>query len=346
MKTWNFGIIGSGTIAGFHAKAIESMPNAKLISISGSNYKKTSELAAKYNCKAFTNYEEMLLSDEIEIVTIATPSGAHMEPTIEAARNSKHVICEKPLEISLERIDKMIEAHAKTGTYLGGIFNYRFNDTIRVLKTAVDQERFGAISYAAVEVPWWRNENYYKSNWRGTWKLDGGGALMNQSIHMIDILQHLLGPVSSLQGYIATLGHSIEVEDTAAAVLKFKNNALGTIYGSTASFPGQFRRLEITGTKGTVIMVENSFTAWQFADQTEADAAIIKRYSQIEGGGGVSDPKAIPFELHAKNFEAFIKAIEEGKRFEIEATEARKAVEIILAVYHSARENKPYVFPN
>src|SRR5665213_3406241 len=307
MKIWNFGIIGSGTIADFHARAIESMPNAKLISICGWNYKKTLQLAAKYNCKAFTNYDKMLLSDEIEIVTIATPSGAHMEPTIDAARNGKHVICEKPLEISLERIDKMIAAHAKAGTYLGGIFNYRFNDIIPVLKTAVDQGRFGTINYAAVEVPWWRNEDYYKSNWRGTWNLDGGGALMNQSIHMIDILQHLLGGLESLQAYIATLAHAIEVEDTATAILRFKNKALGNIYGSTASYPGQFRRLEITGSKGTVVMVEDSFTVWEFLDNTETDQEIKNRFSQIKSGGGVSDPKAIPFELHAKNFAAFIK---------------------------------------
>lgn len=345
MRTWNFGIIGAGTIADFHARAIVSLYNARLAGITGSNNEKAAALAAKYNCRLFNNYEEMLLSDGIDIVTIATPSGAHMEPAIAAAHKGKHVICEKPLDISLERIDKMIEAHAQAGTYLGGIFNYRFHDTVRLLKTAVEQKRFGTITFASIQVPWWRNDDYYRSSWRGTWKLDGGGALLNQSIHMVDLLQHLAGPVASLQGYIATLGHSIEVEDTAAAVVKFKNNALGTLYGTTASFPGQFRRLEITGTKGTVIMVDNSFTAWQFADATQEDVAILKKYSKPEGGGGVSDPKAIPFELHAKNFEAFIKSIEEGKRFEIDGPEARKAVEIILAVYSSAKENKPYVFP-
>lgn len=344
MKTWNFGIIGAGTIADFHARAIASLTNARLVGISGSNDTKASYLADKYNCKAFASYEEMLRADEIEIVTIATPSGAHMEPTIEAARNGKHVICEKPLDITLERIDKMIEAHAKAGTYLGGIFNYRFTDSIRLLKKTVEQKRFGTITYASIEVPWWRSDDYYKSSWRGTWGLDGGGALMNQSIHMIDILQHLVGPVASLHAYMATLGHSIEVEDTAAATVRFKNNALGNIYGSTASFPGQFRRLEITGTKGTVVMVENSFTVWQFADQSGTDAEIIKQFSQIEGGGGVSDPTAIPFELHAKNFSAFIQSVEEGKRFEIDGVEARKAVEIILAIYQSAKENKPYIF--
>jgi len=256
MKIWNFGIIGAGLIADFHAKAIQHLENARLIGICSTNPGKAAALAGKYNCKTFKESGELLNSDEIEIVTIATPSGAHMEPTIEAALHGKHVLCEKPIEISLGRIDKMIEAHAKAGTTLGSIFNYRYNDSFKSLKSAIDKERFGTITYASVHVPWWRSDDYYKDSWHGTLKLDGGGALMNQAIHMIDILQHLMGPVDSLDTYTAALGHSIEVEDTAAAVLRFKNNALGVIYGSTASFPGQFRRLEITGTKGTVIQVE------------------------------------------------------------------------------------------
>ena len=344
MRIWKFGIIGAGLIADFHAKAIENLENASLIGICGSNPDKALQLAEKYNCKRFENPEEMLSSDDIEIVVIATPSGAHLEPTIAAAQHGKHVICEKPLEISLERIDKMIEAHHLAGTKLGGIFNYRYHETVKYLKSAIDNGRFGTITYASVHVPWWRSDDYYKDSWHGTLKLDGGGALMNQAIHMIDLLQYLMGPVDSLLAYTATLGHSIEAEDTGVAVLRFKNNALGVIYGSTASYPGQFRRIEITGTAGTVIQVENSFKVWQFADQTEADNEIFNRFNQIEGGGGVSDPGAIPFEPHAKNISAFIDAIESGKTFEINGQEARKAVEIVLAIYTSALEQRPYIF--
>lgn len=340
MKHWNFGIIGAGLIADFHAKAIQSLANARLTGISGSNKEKVRALAEKYNCRGFTSDEELLRSGEVDIVTIATPSGSHMEPTVAAARNGKHVLCEKPLEISLERIDKMIDAHSKAGTMLGGIFNYRFDETIQPLKTAIENGRFGTITCASVQVPWWRSDTYYHNSWHGTWKLDGGGALMNQSIHMIDLLQYLMGPVESLQAYTATLGHAIEVEDTAAAILRFRNRALGMIYGSTASFPGQFRRIEITGTKGTVVQVENSFKVWQFEDQTEADNEILTRFSGIGGGGGVSDPAAISFQLHAKNIARFIASIEAGNRFEIDGVEARKAVEIVLAIYDSAREKK------
>jgi predicted dehydrogenase len=301
-------------------------------------------LAGKYQCKVFSSYEEMLRSGEIEIVTIATPSGTHMEPTVAAAKYGKHVICEKPLEISLERIDKMIEAHANARTSLGGIFNYRFDETIEPLKNAIESGRFGSINYASVQIPWWRSDDYYKDSWHGTRQLDGGGALINQSIHMIDLLQYLMGPVDSLQAYTATLGHAIEVEDTATAVLRFRNGALGTIFGSTASFPGQFRRLEITGTKGTVVQVENSFKVWQFADQTEADKQIVNKFSQIGGGGGISDPAAISFQLHASNIAAFVDSIECARRFEIDGTEARKAVEIVLAIYRAAQEKRIVYF--
>jgi UDP-N-acetyl-2-amino-2-deoxyglucuronate dehydrogenase len=344
MKIWNFGIIGAGLIADFHAKAIQSIKNARLTGICGSNPVKVGNLAAKYGCKAFSDLNEMLRFSEIEIVTIATPSGAHMEPAVEAARYGKHVICEKPLEITLERIDKMIKAHELSVTRFGGIFNYRFNDTVRHLKKAIDDGRFGKITYASVHVPWWRNEAYYTNSWHGTPNLDGGGALMNQSIHMIDLLQYLMGPVDSLQAYVATLAHTIEAEDIGVAILQFKNNALGTIYGTTASYPGQFRRLEITGTKGTVIQVENSFAVWHFADQTDYDKKIIDAYSRIEGGGGVADPAAIPFEPHARNIAAFIDSVESGMPFEVDGIEARKAVEIVLAIYSSARKKSPFYF--
>lgn len=331
-------------IADFHAKSIQGIKNATLAGVCGSDPIKAGKFAEKYKAKAFTNYQEMLRSGDIDIVTIATPSGNHMEPAIEAARCGKHVLCEKPLEISLERMDKMIEAHEKAGTFLGGIFNYRFNDPVAILKNAIDQNRFGDISYASVHVPWWRSDEYYRNNWRGTWKLDGGGALMNQSVHMIDLLQYLMGPIDSLSGFIATRGHDIEVEDTATAIVKFRNKALGGIYGSTASFPGQFRRIEITGTHGTVIMVENTFTVWQFADQTEADMKILSSFKEITGGGGVSDPSAISYLPHQKNISAFIESIDSGTPFEIDGNEARKAVEVVLAIYKSAKEGKQVHF--
>ena len=342
MKKWNFGIIGAGLIADFHARAIADIPNAKLLGCCDIISARAEKLSDKHSCQTFKSYEDTLKSNDIDIVTIATPSGAHKEPAIAAAQAGKHVICEKPLDITLERIDAMIEAHEKSGTRLGGIFPYRFNDSQAALREAINSGRFGVISYAAIFVPWWRTDEYYKDSWHGTWKLDGGGALMNQSIHMVDMLCDVMPPIESLQAFVGTLGHpQIEAEDTAVAVLRFTNGALGIIYGTTASYPGQFRRFEITGTKGTVIQVENSFTVWQFADERPEDEQIREQFGEIEGGGGVADPAAITHENHTRNFKAFLDALESGKDFWISGPEARKAVEVILAIYKSAKEQKP-----
>ena len=340
MKTWSFGVVGAGLIADFHARALGDIENAKFVACCDVNAEKANALAQKYGGKAFDSYEKMLESDEIDIVTIATPSGLHMEPTVAAAQAGKHVICEKPLEITLERIDAMIEAHKKAGTRLGGIFPYRFNDMMAPLREAIRSGRFGTITYASVFVPWWRTDAYYKDSWHGTWKLDGGGALMNQSIHMIDMLCDLLPPIESVQAYTATLGHKMEAEDAAVAALRYTNGALGLIYGTTASYPGQFRRFEITGTKGTVINVENSITVWQFADERPEDEEVRKRFMKIEGGGGVAEPAAITHENHTRNFKAFLDTMKSGEDFWIDGPEARKAVEVILAVYRSAREGR------
>lgn len=341
MKVWNFGIVGSGLIADFHARAIGDIPNARFTACCDKIPERAAALAEKYGARALAGYEEMVKSDDVDIVTIATPSGLHMEPTVAAAEASKHVLCEKPLEISLERIDAMIEAHEKAGTRLGGIFPYRFNNLMIPLRDAIGSGRFGTITYAGVYVPWWRTDEYYKDSWHGTWALDGGGALMNQSIHMIDMLCDLMPPVESVQAFTATLGHTMEAEDVATAVVRYQGGALGIIYGTTASYPGQFRRFEITGTRGTAVNVENSITLWEFADKRPDDIEIRKQFMKIDGGGGVSDPAAISYENHTRNFKAFLDALEKDEPFWIDGPEARKAVEIILAIYTSAKEGRP-----
>ncbi len=341
MKTWNFGIIGAGLIAGFHAKAIADIPNAKLIGVCGKSQGKAEKLAGQYNCKAYGDYHDLLADGELDIVTIATPSGLHAEPVIAAAEAGKHAICEKPLEISLDRIDAMAEAHNKAGTVLGGIFQYRFNEAVKILKEAIDTGRFGKITFAGAYVPWWRAPEYYKDSWHGTLKLDGGGALMNQSIHAIDLLCYLMPPVENVAAFTDNICHTqIETEDTAVAILRFQNNALGSIYGTTASWPGQLKRIEITGTKGTVVYLEDSFVVWQFDQEQPGDAQIRERFSKAQSKGGSADPSDIPYTNHKLNIQAFIDALDGKQTFELTATEARKSVELILAIYQSAKAQK------
>jgi len=346
VKEWKFGIVGGGLIADFHARAIADIPNARLVGCYNRTFEKAQRLAEKYHCKAFADLRELLSQEDLDIVTIATASGAHMEPAVAAAQAGKHVICEKPLEVTLERIDAMIEAHKRAGTRFGGIFQNRFVEALTPLKEAVRSGRFGTITYAGVYVPWWRGDEYYKDSWHGTWKLDGGGALMNQSIHMIDLLLHVVGPVDSVAGFVGKGGHpQIETEDTAVAAVRFANGVLGLIYGTTASYPGRFKQLEITGTRGTVVYVEDSFTVWQFADEQPKDEQIRRRFGKVQSKGGVSDPAAIGHECHRRNFESFIKAVEQGRDFEISAEEARKSVELILAIYEAARQQKVVKLP-
>ncbi|MBN1456221.1 MAG: Gfo/Idh/MocA family oxidoreductase, partial [Sedimentisphaerales bacterium] len=300
-KTHNFGIVGAGLIAGFHAKAVGSLPNAKLVCICDVNLEKAKQLADRYSCNACDSHTEMLRDASIDIITIAAPSGLHYQPVIDAAKAGKNVLCEKPLEIKLDRIDEMIRAHEKAGTQLGCIFQNRFTDAMVPLKKAIKEGRFGTITFAGVFVPWWRTEEYYADSWHGTWQIDGGGALMNQSIHMIDMLCDLMGPAESVQAYCETLGHTdMEAEDVAVASVKFKNKSLGLIYGTTASYPGQMKRFEITGTKGTVVYLEDSFTVWQFADEKPEDERIRKQFSKQIGPGGAADPADIDFENHAR----------------------------------------------
>jgi len=342
MKTWNFGIVGAGMIANFHARALGDLPNARLCGICDKQPERAADLAHKYSCNTYADFQTLIDDPNIDIITIATPSGAHLEPTLAAARAQKHVLCEKPLEITVRRIDAMIDAHQKAHTLLGGIFQNRFTDAMKPLRQAIANQRFGAITYAGVYVPWWRTDEYYHNSWHGTQKLDGGGALMNQSIHMIDMLCELMPPVDSVQAYLAKKAHpQIESEDTAVAILRFTDGALGVIYGATASYPGSFKRFEITGTAGTVVYLEDSFATWQFKDEKPDDQIIRQQFGQIKGPGGAADPAAITHQNHTRNFQAFLDALEQKQKFTIDGLEARKSVALIQAIYQAAREQHP-----
>ncbi len=337
-----FGIIGAGMIANFHAKAIEAMADGELHSVFGRNQEKAEALAAELGCKAYWDLDEFLNDPELEIVTIATPSGAHLEPALAAAKAGKHIICEKPLEVTPERIDKMIAACEKAGVTLSGIFNRRFHPAMEVFKKAVDEGRFGKLTMCDAYTKWYRDQAYYDSGaWRGTWELDGGGALMNQSIHLIDQLIYLAGDVKSVTASMACLAHDgIEVEDTAVAALEFKNGARGVIQGSTAcwSSTGHPAEVDICGDQGSVFLADEQFRAWDFAEAKPEDEEIRKTMMQgAEAEGlGANDPSKINFTGHQRNFEDVVSAIKEGREPSVGGAEARRAVALICAIYESA----------
>lgn len=342
-RTLKFGIIGAGMIAHFHAQAVEAMEGGELHSVYGRRPEAAGKLGQEFDCLAYSDLDAFLNDPELDIVTIATPSGAHLEPAVAAAQAGKHVICEKPLEITPERIDQMISACDEAGVVLAGIFNRRFHPAMTALKQAVDTGRFGQLSLCDAQIKWYRDQAYYDSGtWRGTWKLDGGGALMNQSIHFIDQLLYLAGDVTAVTASMACLAHDgIEVEDTAVAILEFKNGARGTISGSTAcwSSTGHPAELHLCGENGSVFLADENFRAWEFQEVRPEDADIRSRLMvDSEGGGiGANDPKAIDFTGHQRNFEDVVAAIHDDTAPKIDGREAKRAVALICAIYESAR---------
>ncbi|GAA5125951.1 Gfo/Idh/MocA family oxidoreductase [Luteolibacter yonseiensis] len=333
----NFGIIGTGSIGRFHAEAIRAMDGGTLHSV----FQRNPQNAADYGVRSYSDLAEFLSDPELEIVTIATPSGAHFEPALAALAAGKHVVCEKPLEITAARIDEMSAAAKNAGRTLAAILNRRFNPAMSAFKAAADAGRFGKITSASCYVKWFRDQAYYDSaEWRGTWELDGGGALMNQAIHSIDALLHLAGPVKSVRANTACLAHErIEVEDMAVALLEFENGARGVIEGSTCSWSkaGHPARVQICGTEGSVFLADETFEAWDFKHGQPHDEEIratLMRGNQAALGG--NDPKAIQFHQHQRNFEEVVNAIREGREPSTSAGEARKAVELIEAIYASA----------
>ncbi len=331
-------------IGEFHAKAIRAMSNGTLGGIADRAPERAQAFAEKFSTTAYATVTEMLADSTIEVVTIGTPSGAHFDPAMEAIEAGKHVIIEKPLEVTTKRIDSMVDAAKAQGVTLAAVLNRRFHPGMDAFKKAADDGRFGKLTSASAYVKWYRDQAYYDSaGWRGTWALDGGGALMNQSIHTIDALLYLAGPVQSVQANTACLAHTdIEVEDIAVAIVEFKSGARGIIEGSTCTWSkdGHPARVQLAGTEGSVFLADEAFEIWDFMNETADDDSIRAHFMKgAESGLGANDPTAINFYQHQRNFEEIVTAIQEGREPSTCASEARKSVELIQAIYKSAQNN-------
>jgi len=345
---WRFGIIGCGSIANVHADAIIDIENAALIAVYGRDKNKATAFAEKYQIEPYSDLNKMLERDDIDAVTITTPSGYHLEPTIAAANHGKHIIVEKPLEINADRIDRMIAICDEKNVTLSGIYNRRFNPAVRALKKAIDQGRFGTLSMCDAQIKWYRDQAYYDSGaWRGTKLLDGGGALMNQGIHTIDQLLYFMGDVKRLSSSIACLTHTgIEVEDSAVVILEFVNGARGVIQASTScwSSDGHPAEIHICGDRGSVFLSDESFRVWDFMDIDPMDEDVKTLMVKSDQKGlGANDPTAINHIGHIKNFKNFIGALEGNNELEITGKESLKAVALLDAIYKSADNNGEWV---
>jgi UDP-N-acetyl-2-amino-2-deoxyglucuronate dehydrogenase len=342
-----FGLVGCGVIGPLHAEAIASLPDAQLDAVTDVMLERAEKLARPYGARAYTDMQVMLARERLDVVTICTPSGMHGEHACCAMCAGCHVIVEKPMEIRLEAIDEMLRVQKEQGVKLAVISQHRFDPATQQVKALIDEGALGRLVLGNAQVPWWRSQAYYESgDWRGTWRLDGGGVLMNQSIHYVDLLQWLMGPVRSIRAYTDTLVHRMETEDVAVAVLRFASGALGTISATTGGYPGLAARLEFLGDRGSAVIEgdELAFLHLARAEQGAAGAyGTSARTSKAGASSVASNPAAQSSASHALQIADMIRAIREDGTPLVDGYAARRPVEIILGIYESSRTGQEVV---
>lgn len=334
-----FGIIGAGGIAATHAEAISKLDGAQLVMVCDTVPERAAKLAEQYHCRYGTP-EELLASPDVDAVTIATPSGLHAAGAVPAAQSGKHVFCEKPLDVTVEKAQEIITACRENNVKLMSVFPSRVTAAAQAVHRAVQQGRFGEMTLAGASVRWYRPPEYYASGaWRGTWELDGGGALMNQGIHTLDLLLYFNGDVKNLNARTANRMHkNIEVEDTVCAVLQFANGSLGYVEASTACAPGLPNCIELSGTGGSVTLEGDKITRWDFKDKMPEDEAILAALGKSEGlHSGSTSHLVANCEGHRRQLEDFIRAIEDGVPVSCTGEDGLRAVRVICGVYRSAK---------
>lgn len=344
MQPLNFAVIGAGNIGKIQAEAIQHIPDARVTVVCNRGESTGRALADKVGATWVADFADAVARDDVDVVTICTPSGTHKEIAVAAAKAGKHLLVEKPIDITLERVDAILEAVEEAGVVLACVFPLRFALGVHKAKAALDAGRLGRLTLADVYVKWFRPQSYYDGSWRGTWEYDGGGALMNQSIHNIDLVQWLAGPVTSVMAQTATLAHEMQTEDTASALLTFANGGMGVIQGATSCWPGDRARVELHGDRGTIVLEEGRIVVWKLTDAPdgEEDAMLTLEEQQ---GSGATDPTAIGFEMHRRQIVDLIGAIREQRAPAIEGAEARRSVEIVRAIYLAASEQRLVKFP-
>jgi predicted dehydrogenase len=326
-----FGVAGCGLIGKVQSEAIQSIAGARLLAVCGRDAARTADFAARFGATGYTDYDAFLRHPGLQVVNVCTPSGLHAEQGIRAAEAGKHVLVEKPIEISLERADALIAACDRTKVKLGVIFQSRFLPAARRMKQAIDEGRLGRLMLGDAIVKWYRAPEYYgDGSWHGTMALDGGGALINQAIHTVDLLQWMMGPVESAFAMKSALRYPhIEAEDTLVGSLRFRNGALGVVQAATSAKPGFKRRVEISGERGTVILDGDAIGCWA-----------IEGEEAVTGGEQITDgsanPAAISNEGHRRQIEDLMQAVREDRAPMIDGREGRRSLEVVAALYESS----------
>jgi UDP-N-acetyl-2-amino-2-deoxyglucuronate dehydrogenase len=350
-----FGILGCGVIGPHHAKAIAGLQSAELVAVADVVPELAEELADEYGCAHFASLEEMFSGVDLDAVCVCTPSGIHAEGAITVLEAGKDVVIEKPVDITLRAADRLIEVQRATGRRVAVVSQHRFDAATQAVHEALTRGEFGRLTSGSAEVRWWRSQSYYDSGgWRGTWELDGGGVLINQAIHTIDLLQWLMGQVVEVTAHTGLLAHErIEVEDTAVAILKFTNGALGSIVATTAAYPGLTTRIAVHGDRGSAIIDNDELAYFHAAGERQEGEAygagggenqaeeVMEQYGEGGAGPGAgADPGSLSM-AHRDQIQDFVEAVREGREPLVNLQEGRKPLAIIQGIYESARTGGP-----
>ena len=345
MQTLRFGIVGCGVIGPTHAAAIARLPDAQLVAVADSDAELAVKLAQTYDATPYADLQDMLDRADLDVVDVCTPSGLHAEQACRVMRSGRHVVVEKPMAITLTDADRMLRVQRESGVKLAVVSQHRFDPAAQRVHALLEEGAFGRLVLGDAHVAWWRAQSYYDScDWRGTWALDGGGVLINQSIHSIDLLQWFMGPARSVYAYADTLAHRMEAEDVATAILRFQGGALGTIAATTGAYPGVATRVELFGDRGSAVIENDRLAYLHLArdDEEEVGAYGSAGAGDRPTGDGTAaaDPAALDVNTHALQLADMVRAIREDGVPLVDGVAGRRAVEIILGIYESARSGR------
>jgi UDP-N-acetyl-2-amino-2-deoxyglucuronate dehydrogenase len=350
-RQYGWGIVGCGVIAPAHANAVTGLPNAHLVSVTDIVPEKAKAFAEDHGVAWDADLDALLARPDIDVVSVCVPSGLHADIGVRAARAGKHLVVEKPIDVTVAAADRLLDAAASAGAALTVISQHRFDPGPQRLRELVDQGRLGRLVLGDAITKWYRSQGYYDSgDWRGTWALDGGGALMNQGVHYLDLLCWIMGPVDRVTALCATQAHTIEVEDVALAQLQFRSGAVGLLQATTAVYPGFPERLEISGTRGSVIIEAGAIRSMELLDEKgdvgayggkASPAPSTTAPSATATTTSAADPKVMAGEAHQAQLADFLAALDSGGQPLVTGDEARMDVAVIRAVYDSARSGRP-----
>ena len=337
MKQLNMAIIGSGMIANTHVLALREIAAANICGVWSRNGVAMKEFAQKYHLNTYPSYQAVLADPQVDTVLVTLPPGTHVEYGLQAVAAGKNIILEKPMDIEVERCQSLIKACREQDRKLAVIFQNRYTPSARKIKAALEAGLLGRIFLADAYIKWFRSDEYYASSaWRGTWEMEGGGALINQAIHTIDLLQWFMGGAVSVNGLIKTVMHDIETEDLGLALVEYANGAVGVIEGSTAVVPGFKERIEIHGEHGSIILEGGNIREWKVTGCQESDYVVPEKVVY-----GDTNSPAISYVNHRAQLEEIVQAFLEGKEPLVNGEEGLKSLQIVCGIYKSAAERRP-----